>query len=98
MDIENVMAKGLDTESIMAKGLDTESIMAKGLSENDENQTNGIIRSIGYVSLCVSLFLFLTIKIMKYLLARKKFKFRVENSQNNTPNSLTPVLKRSYTP
>ena len=98
MDIENVMAKGLDTENVMAKGLDTESIMAKGLSENDENQTNGIIRSIGYVSLCVSLFLFLTIKIMKYLLARKKFKFRVENSQNNTPNSLTPVLKRSYTP
>lgn len=76
--------------------MDTESVMAKGLSENSE--TNGIIRSIGYVSLCVSLFLFLTIKIMKYLLARKKFKFRVENSQNNTPNSLTPVLKRSYTP
>ena len=87
----------MDTESIMAKGLDTENVMAKGLSD-DENQTNGIIRSIGYVSLCVSLFLFLTIKIMKYLLARKKFKFRVENSQNNTPNSLTPVLKRSYTP
>ena len=87
MDIENVMAKGLDTENVMAKGL-----------SDDENQTNGIIRSIGYVSLCVSLFLFLTIKIMKYLLARKKFKFRVENSQNNTPNSLTPVLRRSYTP
>ena len=78
--------------------MDTESIMAKGLSETDENQTNGIIKSIGCVSLCVSLFLLLTIKIMKYLLARKKFKFRVENSQNNTPNSLTPVLKRSYTP
>lgn len=61
-------------------------------------QSHEIIRSIGYISLCVSLFLFLTIKIMKYLLARKKFKFRVENSQNNTPNSLTPVLKRSYTP
>ena len=76
--------------------MDTKNIMAKGLSENDE--ANGIIKSIGYVSLCVSLFLFLTIKIMKYLLARKKFKFRVENSQNNTPNSLTPVLKRSYTP
>ena len=89
----------MDTESIMAKGLDVENVMAKGLDvENDENQTNGIIRSIGYVSLCVSLFLFLTIKIMKYLLERKKFKFRVENSQNNTPNSLTPVLKRSYTP
>ena len=87
MDIENVMAKSLDTESIMAKGL-----------SDDENQVNGIIKSIGYVSLCVSLFLFLTIKIMKFLLERKKFKFRVENSQNNTPNSLTPVLKRSYTP
>ena len=86
-----------ETESVMAKGLsETESVMAKGLSEN--NEANGIIKSIGYVSLCVSLFLFLTIKIMKYLLARKKFKFRVENSQNNTPNSLTPVLKRSYTP
>ena len=72
--------------------------MAKGLSENSEIRGPEIIRSIGYVSLCVSLFLFLTIKIMKYLLARKKFKFRVENSQNNTPNSLTPVLKRSYTP
>ena len=87
----------MDTESVMAKGLsETESVMAKGLSEN--NEANGIIKSIGYVSLCVSLFLFLTIKIMKYLLARKKFKFRVENSQNNTPNSLTPVLKRSFTP
>ena len=75
--------------------MDTESIMAKGLSEDESHE---IIRSIGYVSLCVSLFLFLTIKIMKYLVARKKFKFRVENSQNNTPNSLTPVLKRSYTP
>ena len=84
----------MDTESIMAKGLDT---------ENDENQAkgdqaNGIIRSIGYVSLCVSLFLFLTIKIMKYLLARKKFNWKITNSTTTTPNSLTPVLKRSYTP
>ena len=77
--------------------MNTENVTTKGLSEN-ENQVNGIIKSIGYLSLCVSLFLFLTIKIMKYLLARKKFKFRVENSQNKTPNSLTPVLKRSYTP
>ena len=68
------------------------------MSEDESHQANEVIKSIGYVSLCVSLFLFLTIKIMKYLLARKKFKFRVENSQNNTPNSLTPVLKRSYTP
>lgn len=65
---------------------------------DDEIRGPEIIRSIGYISLCVSLFLFLTIKIMKYLLARKKFKFNVENSQNNTPNSITPILKRSYTP
>ena len=60
--------------------------------------SHDIIRSIGYVSLCVSLFLFLTIKIMKYLLARKKFHWKITNSQPTTPNSLTPVLKRSYTP
>ena len=71
-----------------------------------EDGSHEIIRSIGYISLCVSLFLFLTIKILKYILARKKFKFRIENSQNNTPNLLSPVLKsqrgpmveRSYTP
>lgn len=68
------------------------------MSEDGEIRGPEIIRSIGYISLCVSLFLFSTIKIMKYLLARKKFKFRVENSQNNTPNSLTPILKRSFTP
>lgn len=64
----------------------------------DSERINGIIKSIGYVSLCISLCLFLIIKIMKYLLARKKFKFNVENSQNNTPSLLTPALKRSYTP
>ena len=66
------------------------------MSENSE--ANEIIKSIGYVSLCVSLFLFLTIKIMKYLLARKKFNWKITNSTPTTPNSLTPVLKRSYTP
>lgn len=63
-----------------------------------DSESPEIIKSIGYVSLCVSLFLFLTIKIMKYLLARKKFRFKVENSTPTTPNLLTPVLKRSYTP
>ena len=88
----------MDSERVMAKGLsETESIMAKGLTEN-ENQANGVIRSIGYVSLCVSLFLFLTIKIMKYLLARKKFNWKITNSTPTTPNSITPMLKRSYTP
>lgn len=64
----------------------------------NSHEANGIIRSIGYISLCVSLFLFLTIKIMKYLLARKKFNWKITNSTPTTPNSLTPVLKRSYTP
>ena len=77
--------------------MDTESIMAKGLSD-DENQANEIIKSIGYVSLCVSLFLFLTIKIMKYLLLRKKFNWKITNSTPTTPNSISPMLKRSYTP
>ena len=66
--------------------------------DTEEVQSHEIIRSIGYVSLCVSLFLFLTIKIMKYLLARKKFNWKITNSTQTTPNSLTPVLKRSYTP
>ena len=63
-----------------------------------DSEGGQVIRSIGYVSLCVSLFLFLTIKIMKYLLARKKFNWKITNSTPTTPNSLTPVLKRSYTP
>ena len=72
--------------------------MAKGLSENSEIRGPEVIRSIGYVSLCVSLFLFLTIKILKYLLARKKFNWKITNSTPTTPNSITPILKRSYTP
>lgn len=67
------------------------------MSDSTES-INNIIRSIGYIALCFSLFLFLTLKIMKYMLSRKKFKFNIENSQNNTPNSITPMLKRSYTP
>ena len=59
---------------------------------------NDIIRSIGYIALCFSICIFLTIKFLKYLLARKKFRLYLTNSQNNTPNSITPILKRSYTP
>lgn len=59
---------------------------------------NDIIKSIGYVALCLAICIFLTIKFLKYLLARKKFRFNVEASQNNTPNSITPILKRSFTP
>ena len=60
---------------------------------------NDIIKSIGYIALCLSICLFLTIKFLKYLLARKKFKL-VEVSKNNTltPSTGTPLLKRSFTP
>ena len=67
---------------------------------------NDIIKSIGYIALCLSICIFLTIKFLKYLLARKKFKL-VEVSQNNTltpstpttltPSTGTPLLKRSFT-
>lgn len=59
---------------------------------------NNTIKNIGYIALCISILLFLIIKILKYMLARKKFKLNLENSQNNTPSSLTPILKRSFTP
>ena len=63
---------------------------------------NDIIKNIGYIALCLSICIFLTIKFLKYLLERKKFKL-VEVSQNNTltpntPTIGTPMLKRSFTP
>ena len=63
---------------------------------SDSNEV--IIRSIGYIALCFSLFLFLTLKIMKYMLSRKKFNWKITNSTTTTPNSITPMLKRSFTP
>ena len=59
---------------------------------------NNTIKNIGYIALCISILLFLIIKILKYLLARRKFKFKITNSTQTTPNSLTPILKRSFTP
>lgn len=58
---------------------------------------NDVIKNIGYIALCISILLFLIIKILKYMLARKKFKFNLENSQNSTPISKSP-LNRSFTP
>ena len=58
---------------------------------------NDVINNIGYIALCISILLFLIIKILKYMLARKKFKFNLENSQLNTPISKSP-LNRSFTP
>ena len=72
---------------------------AAGTSESPTiTAINSTIKNIGYIALCISILLFLIIKILKYLLARKKFKLNLENSQNNTPSSLTPILKRSFTP
>ena len=68
------------------------------MSDSTTESVNDIIRSIGYISLCFSLFLFLTLKIMKYMLSRKKFNWKITNSTPTTPNSITPMLKRSYTP
>ena len=66
---------------------------------------NDVIKNIGYIALCISILLFLIIKILKYLLARKKFRLlepyssrlNMSLSQLNTPISKSP-LNRSFTP
>lgn len=60
-------------------------------------QSQEWLKNIGYIALCVSILLFLIIKILKYLLARKKFKLNMSLSQLNTPISKSP-LNRSFTP
>ena len=62
------------------------------MSDSTTETVNDIIRSIGYIILCFSLFLFLTLKIMKYMLSRKKFNWKITNSTTTTPNSITPML------
>ena len=52
---------------------------------------NNTIKNIGYIALCISILLFLIIKILKYLLARKKFKLNMSLSQLNTPISKSPL-------
>ena len=58
---------------------------------------NEAIKNIGYIALCISILLFLIIKILKYLLARKKFKLNMSLSQFSTPISKSP-LNGSFTP
>ena len=55
------------------------------------NEINELIKSIGYIGLCISLILFITIKFLKYLLARKKFNLL------STP-MLTPMVKTPELP
>ena len=52
---------------------------------------NNTIKNIGYIALCISILLFLIIKILKYMLARKKFKLNMSLSQLNTPISKSPL-------
>ena len=66
---------------------------------------NDVIKNIGYIALCISILLFLIIKILKYMLARKKFKLNMSLSQLNTPisrsfgpSSSKSPLNRSFTP
>lgn len=65
---------------------------------------NDVIKNIGYIALCISILLFLIIKILKYMLARRamdlqqqKFKLNMSLSQLSTPISKSP-LNRSFTP
>ena len=55
------------------------------------NEINEIIKSIGYIALCLSLIMFITIKFLKYLLARKKLNLL------STP-MLTPIVKTPELP
>ena len=55
------------------------------------NEINETIKSIGYIALCLSLIMFITIKFLKYLLARKKFNLL------STP-ILTPMVKTPELP
>lgn len=73
---------------------------------------NDVIKNIGYIALCISILLFLIIKILKYMLARRamalqqqKFKLNMSLSQLNTPISKSPLNRlsepcssRSFTP
>ena len=56
---------------------------------------NDVIKNIGYIALCISILLFLIIKILKYLLARKKFKLNMSLSQLSTPISKSPLNRLS---
>lgn len=58
-------------------------------------QSQEWLKNIGYIALCISILLFLIIKILKYLLARKKFKLNMSLSQLSTPISKSPLNRLS---
>ena len=75
----------------------SESPTISAINNTIAEQSQEWLKNIGYIALCISILLFLIIKILKYLLARKKFKLNMSLSQLNTPISKSP-LNRSFTP
>ena len=75
----------------------SESPTISAINNTIAEQSQEWLKNIGYIALCISILLFLIIKILKYLLARKKFKLNMSLSQLNTPSSKSP-LNRSFTP
>lgn len=75
----------------------SESPTISAVNNTIAEQSQEWLKNIGYIALCISILLFLIIKILKYLLARKKFKLNMSLSQLNTPISKSP-LNRSFTP
>ena len=69
----------------------SESVASGTSSSPTVLKINDVIKNIGYIALCISILLFLIIKILKYLLARKKFKLNMSLSQLNTPISKSPL-------
>lgn len=77
--------------------MSSESPTITAINNTIAEQSQEWLKNIGYIALCISILLFLIIKILKYLLARKKFKLNMSLSQLNTPISKSP-LNRSFTP
>ena len=75
----------------------SESSTITAINNTIAEQSQEWLKNIGYIALCISILLFLIIKILKYLLARKKFKLNMSLSQLSTPISKSP-LNRSFTP
>ena len=75
----------------------SESPTITAINNTIAEQSQEWLKNIGYIALCISILLFLIIKILKYLLARKKFKLNMSLSQLNTPISKSP-LNRPFTP
>ena len=69
----------------------SESPTISAINNTIAEQSQEWLKNIGYIALCISILLFLIIKILKYMLARKKFKLNMSLSQLNTPISKSPL-------